>query len=98
MTYVLQISPRSDKKLRIITPYGKSIDFGASGYSDYPTHQDYYRMLNYINRHQAREDWSSSGINTAGFWARWILWNQPDLLSSIQDTERRFHIRIDYSH
>jgi hypothetical protein len=97
MAYTLQVSPRVDKKFRVITPSGKSVDFGASGYSDYPTHKDYNRMQNYLTRHAAREDWTSTGLNTAGFWSRWILWNLPDLDESIRDTERRFNIRINYT-
>lgn len=96
MSYTLQSSPRTDKKFRVTTPSGKNIDFGAAGYSDYPTHKDDARMRNYLSRHEAREDWSASGINSAGFWARWILWNEPDLMDSIRDTERRFNIKINF--
>lgn len=95
MSYKLYPSPITAKKFRVDFPDGRHIDFGASGYSDYPTHKDYDRMLRYLNRHQAREDWTLSGIQTAGFWARWILWNKPNIYDSISDTEHQFNIKID---
>lgn len=96
MAYVLKKSPRSKKKWRITTPNGKNIDFGASGYSDYTLHKDPSRQENYLARHRPRENWEKSGINTAGFWSRWLLWNIPDFQESIRDIENRFGITIDY--
>ena len=49
---------------------------------------------NYIARHKVRENWNKSGIHTAGFWSRWILWNKPTLQESINDVEKRFNIKI----
>lgn len=96
-TYKLIKSPRSAKKWRITTPTGKNVDFGASGYSDYTLHKDPSRQSNYLSRHEARENWTKSGIDTAGFWSRWLLWNLPDLEESIKDIENRFDIVIDRS-
>ena len=76
------------------TPEGKTIHFGASGYSDYTIHKDLARKTSYIVRHQMNENWTKSGIDTAGYWARWLLWNQPTLEASIRDTERKFNIKI----
>lgn len=92
--FVLEKSPRAQKKWRVTTPEGKKVDFGASGYSDYTLHKDTSRQENYIARHRPRENWTKSGTNTAGFWSRWILWNLPDLMESIKDTEKRFGIKI----
>lgn len=97
MTYVLEKSPRSEKKWRITTPTGKRVDFGATGYEDYTIHMDPTRKDNYIARHQARENWTKSGIDTAGFWSRWLLWNLPDLNQSIKDIEKQFGITISYN-
>lgn len=96
-TYILQPSPRSGKKWRITTPWGKGVDFGATGYSDYTLHKDPSRQDNYLSRHEPREDWTKSGTDTAGFWSRWILWNLPDFMESVKDTESRFGIKIDTS-
>ena len=97
MAYILEPSPRSEKKLRVTTPWGKKVDFGASGYSDYTLHKDPSRKNNYISRHASRENWTQTGTDTAGFWSRWILWNLPDFNESVRDTERRFGISIDTS-
>lgn len=87
-------SPKKDKKFAVLTPEGRTIHFGAAGYSDYTIHKDSHRWERYKTRHRATEDWTKAGINTAGFWALWILWNLPSLRASIQDTMRRFNIRI----
>ena len=92
--FTLEKSPRSEKKWRITTPEGKKVDFGASGYSDYTLHKDPNRKENYLSRHSARENWTKSGIETAGFWSRWLLWNLPSLKDSIRDIEKRFNITI----
>jgi len=74
----------------------KTVHFGATGFSDYNKHKDPMRKLRYDNRHKTNENWSKSGLKTAGFWSKWILWNKPGLLASIKDTEKRFNIRIKY--
>lgn len=96
---VLARSSRAGKKLQVRihdpqTGQTRTIHFGATGYSDFPTHRDRTRLARYLERHQAREDWSRQGMYTPGFWARWILWNQPSLHASIRDTARRFRVRI----
>ena len=100
MSYILSKSSRSDKKFMVILPDGnrsaggRKVHFGAVGYSDYTKHKDDARQKRYIIRHQSREDWSRSGIDTAGFWSRWILWNKPSFVGSVRDTERKFRISI----
>jgi hypothetical protein len=91
----LRKSNHPDKKL-MVTIGNKTIYFGAKNYSDYNKHKDKLRMLRYSNRHRLRENWGKSGIKTAGFWSKWILWNKPGLLASIKDTEKRFNICINY--
>lgn len=93
MDYYLSRSKLPSKKYTIITPK-KTIHFGATGYSDYTKHRNATRKQKYIDRHKKRENWNKSGINTAGFWSRWLLWNKPTLTSSIRDTEKKFGIRI----
>ena len=77
-------------KYYIITKSGKKINFGAAGYSDFPTHKDEARKQRYINRHKNNENWSKSGIDTAGFWSRWLLWNLPTIKSSYEYIKRKF--------
>lgn len=92
---ILQKSKVAGKKFAAIIG-NKTVNFGAKGYSDFTIHKDYDRMKRYENRHKSRENWSKSGIKSAGFWSKWILWNKPSLIGSIKDTERRFGIKIRY--
>ena len=70
------------------------IHFGSSNFSDYTKHNDEKRKTLYLKRHQAREDWTQSGVKTAGFWARWLLWNKKTLNASVDDIEKRFGLKI----
>lgn len=77
-------------------PDGKTrtVQFGAAGMSDFTKHKDPQRKKNYLSRHGGRENWAKSGIGTAGFWSRWLLWNQPTLAASKRDMTRRFQIKF----
>ncbi len=95
----LYVSDQAHKKFKIEitdsrTGSTRTVHFGAKGYSDYTIHRDAERMERYTVRHRARENWTRSGIYTAGFWAKWLLWNKPSLTASIHDTARRFRLRI----
>lgn len=93
-TFHLFRSPRADKKYAVVAPDSTiRIDFGAKGYSDYTKHKDPERKQQYLYRH-AREDHSPGGIYTAGFWARWLLWNKSTITESIKDIEKNFRINI----
>jgi hypothetical protein len=83
-------STRKDKKY-MISYNGKTIHFGQKGASDYTIHKDPKRKEAYLNRHRKRENWTKSGANTAGFWARWILWNEP---VSIEENMRMVHTKF----
>jgi hypothetical protein len=91
-------SDNPEKKYKVVIERDgreKTIHFGASGYKDYtlfsPLERE-QRKRNYISRHQSKEDWSLSGIDTAGFWAKHILWNKPSVSASLADTRRRFNL------
>jgi len=77
-------------KYYIITESGKKVYFGASGYSDFTKHKDEERKQRYINRHRKNEDWTKSGIDTAGWWSRWLLWNKKTIKDSYEDIKKRF--------
>ena len=68
----------------------KTIHFGATGYEDFTTSKDEKRKASYLARHKTSEDWVLSGIDSAGFWARWLLWNKPSITASIRDINQRF--------
>jgi hypothetical protein len=44
-------SPNSKKKFRATLEDGRTVDFGASGYSDYTKHKNPSRMRSYVLRH-----------------------------------------------
>lgn len=76
--YYPYVSDKKGKKYFIMTKSGDHIYFGASGYEHYTDgHKDEKRKQAYISRHKKNEDWTKSGIDTAGFWSRWYLWEYP---------------------
>ena len=85
-------SDKPNKKYYIITNDNKKVYFGASGYSDFTIHKDEARKQRYLNRHRNNENWTKSGINTAGWWSCWILWHLPTISASYQDIKKRFNI------
>ena len=85
-------SDKANKKYFIITKDNNKVYSGASGYSDFTIHKDEARKQRYINRHKNNEDWTKSGIDTAGFWSRWLLWNKPTIKNSYLDIKEKFNI------
>ena len=83
-------STRAGKKYMAAIENGPTIHFGAAGYQDFTQHGDEKRKAAYLRRHEARETWTLQGVRSAGFWARWILWNKPSLAASIADVNKRF--------
>lgn len=92
----LRPSRRPGKKWAVTLPDGRTVHFGATGYSDYALHKDEARRDRYLARHARgrRENWGASGIDTPGFWARWLLWNKPSLKASVVDVRRRFGLPV----
>ena len=95
---VLCRSKIKTKKWKVVVYDGdvklKTVRFGAPGYSDFTIHKDVRRRQRYDARHRKRENWSLSGICTAGFWSKWLLWNRPSISGSVRDIKRRFGIRV----
>ena len=85
-------SDKPNKKCYIITNNNKKVYFGQAGASDFTLHKDEARKQRYINRHKNNENWTKSGIDTPGFWSRWILWHLPTIKESYNDIKRRFNI------
>ncbi len=84
--------PANDGKHKyyIITKSGRKVLFGAAGYSDFTKHKDEDRKQRYIDRHKNKENWTKSGIDTAGFWSKNLLWNKPTIKDSYNDITTRF--------
>jgi hypothetical protein len=100
MIIQLDKSDRKDKKWRVIidgkTKNKKTIHFGSKGMEDYTIHNDDLRKLRYTNRHKKRENWNKSGIKTAGFWSKHLLWNKKTIRDSIKDIENKYNVDILY--
>ena len=92
--FALSKSSKKNKKYTITTPQGVKIHFGDDRYEDYTMHKNFRRKILYLARHKPGQNWND--VNTAGFWARWLLWNQKSLIDSLMDTEKRFGIKIKY--
>lgn len=100
LTAYLQKGTSNKKyKVTVVKPDGskKTVQFGAVGYKDFTLHPKNVRddkKDRYLKSHKSRENWGKSGIQTAGFWSRWLLWNKPTISASIRDIENRFNIKI----
>ena len=88
MRILITPSDKPTKKFEARIDGKKSIHFGQAGASDFTIHKDTERKNRYLDRHSKNEDWHNP--LTAGFYARWLLWNKPTLKDSIADTNRQF--------
>ena len=93
MEVVISKSTNKNKKFDVVVD-GKKISFGAVGYSDYTIHKDPERKERYITRHAKREDWNKSGLKTAGYWSKHLLWNKDTLTKSINDISKKHNLNI----
>ena len=93
MEVVISKSTNKNKKFDFVVD-GKKISFGAVGYSDYTIHKDPERKERYITRHAKREDWNKSGLKTAGYWSKHLLWNKDTLTKSINDISKKHNLNI----
>ena len=87
---VIRKSLNADKKYEAVIDGRKTVSFGAKGYSDFTLHKDPERKQRYIQRHQNNEDWSKTGINTPGFYAKHVLWNKDTTQKSITDLSNKY--------
>lgn len=80
-----------------ITKDGKTrkVSFGSSKHDNYTIHRSKARKESYLARHGGMEqDWTESGIYTAGFWSRWYIWSEPTLRESKKLIEKKFNIKF----
>jgi hypothetical protein len=92
IVYLKKSTKQASKYMVLIN--GKTIHFGAAGYSDYTINKDPERRSRYISRHQKKENWTSSGIMTAGFWSRYLLWEKTTITEAIKYIELNFNVKI----
>lgn len=88
-------SSRPGKKYMVrVGTDGPVVHFGQHGAPDFTTHHDVARQIDYLRRHRAHEDWTRAGVNTPGFWARWLLWSRPSKREAVKYIERKMHARV----
>jgi len=93
--YKLQVELYNTESKKI-----KRILFGSNGMMDYTLYNkeegkqiaDKHKKL-YLTRHSKREDWTKSGIETRGFWSRWLLWSKRSLDESINYVLKKFNLK-----
>jgi hypothetical protein len=68
----------------------KSIKFGASGYDDFTITKNEEQKKAYLARHKSREDWTKTGVATAGFWSKHLLWSSSSIQQSLADVKRKY--------
>ena len=90
MDIVISKSDNTNKKYKTVIDGKKTVHFGHSSYEDFTTHKNKDRKQNYIARHRKREDWTKSGVDTSGFYAKHILWNKDTLNKSVNDLNKQF--------
>ena len=93
MEITISKSDKKDKKFKAIVEDNsrkKTVHFGQAGASDMTQHGDEKRKDRYISRHRKREDWTKSGIDTAGFYSEHLLWNKDSFDKSFKDLKKKF--------
>ena len=83
-------SDKPDKKYYIITNSGRKVYFGQASASDFTLHKNEARKNLYINRHKNNENWTKSGIDTAGFWSFRYLWSYPTKQEAYKHIKAQF--------
>ena len=89
MEVIIKKSSKKGKKYDATIDGKKTISFGAKGYSDFTLSKDKDKKDAYIARHKKNENWSDP--ETAGFYAKHLLWNKPTFKESFKDLKSKFN-------
>ena len=89
MEIVISKSDKKNKKFDALVD-GKTISFGQAGASDFTKHKNEDRKTKYIDRHRKNEKWGKDGVETAGFYSRWVTWNKPTIEASVNDLNKKY--------
>ena len=94
--YVLFKSPRDNKRFAVMNEDGKTTHFGQPGATTFADGASEAKRAAYIARHsKGGENWNISGKDTAGFWSRHLLWEEPSIGGAIKSIKRKFGIKIE---
>ncbi len=50
------------------------------------------KMLNV--KTSTKENWSKNGIETPGFWSRWLLWSHPTIPNAKRHISKKFNVKF----
>ena len=89
MEVVIKKSDKKGKTYDARIDGKKTVSFGAKGYTDYTLSGDKDKKDAYIARHKKNEDWPDP--ETAGFYAKHLLWNKPTFKESFKDLKSKFN-------
>ena len=90
MDVVISKSDNKNKKYKSVIDGKKTVHFGQAGASDMTQHKDKDRKQRYIDRHKKNENWGASGVDTAGFYSKNLLWNKDTLTKSVDDINKKY--------
>lgn len=90
MEVIIKPSKTKNKKFDAIINGERKISFGQAGASDYTEHKDPERKERYIARHKKNENWGKSGVDSAGWLSRFILWEKPSLKGAIDNANKKY--------
>ena len=91
MDVVIKKSNTKGKKFDAVIDGKKTVSFGSAGASDYTKHKDPERKERYIARHKnGNENWAKSGVDTAGWLSRFILWEKPTLKGAVENANKKY--------
>ena len=90
MNVEISKSNKEGKTLKAVIDNKKTVHFGSTPYSDFTQHKDEDRKTRYLARHKKNEDHTKSGIKTAGFYSKNILWSEPTIEQSINKLNKKY--------
>ena len=88
----LMKSPRAGKRFAVCWA-GRVIHFGQPGAFTYADGAGHAKRAAYLARHGAAksgEDWTDP--TTAGYWARWLLWEKRGIGNGLAEAVRRLNV------
>jgi hypothetical protein len=89
MEITISRSTQPGKKYQA-TSNGRTVHFGAAGYTDFTRGAGEERRARYIKRHKKNEDWSRSNLMSAGFLARHVLWEEPTVRGALEKLNKKY--------
>jgi hypothetical protein len=88
-----QFFNKEDKKVKT-THFGSKPNKDFTIYSKESKERAAKERNKYIARHKVRENWSQSGMTSAGALSRYVLWEKPTVEGGKQAYARQFGLKL----